>query len=412
MKHMYKRTFFVLLAALALNASVSAADAALTANDVYCFSQADLAPAPETTGVIITNVPDPALGAVKLGSRRIQAGDVLTAESISSLIFLPAENTQGTATVSCLSISEEGLGENAEMTLRIGSGKNEAPTAEDSKFETYKNIPGEVRLKAADPEGDTLTVTIVKEPNRGTLDISPEGTVTYTPTENKVGKDFFTYTVTDTAGNTSSEATVRINIKKPSEKETYADMEGNSALLAATWLEEMGIYTGERISGHRLFQPDEAVNRGEFIAMCVALTAQQEDLEAVSSGFADEDDIPTWLSSYVSEAVKCGYISGVPTEDGLMLLSDRQITRGEAAVIVANLLDLTTESTQSVMAEYDAVPTWAAAAVSATLESGIFDATDSQAVLTRADAAQLLYDAYQTAAEAGKANSLLSWAMK
>lgn len=413
MKHLYKRMLYVALAAALLLTSVSAADLELTWNDVYCFSQTDLAPEETATGIMITSVPEKALGAVFLGTRQIQAGDVLTVTDISRLTFRPAGSAEGDATISCLSITEEGLGENAEMTLRIGSGKNEAPTAEDSEFETYKNIPGEVRLKVSDPEGDSLTVNIVKGPKRGTLEVSPDGTVTYTPEENKVGKDSFVYTVTDTAGNTSAEATVRIKIMKPSEKKTYADMEGDSALLAATWLREMGIYSGETISGHLLFQPDEAVNRGEFIAMCVALTASQEDLEALSTGFADECDTPTWLSPYVSEAVKCGYISGVPTEEGLMLLSGEAITRGEAAVIISNMLDLPTSDTQSVMAETDdAIPTWAAAAVSAALETGVFDATDSDAVLSRRDAAQLLYDAYQIAGEAAEENTLLSWAMK
>ena len=412
MKHLYKRIFCVALTAMLLTASVSAGDMELTWDDVYCFTQTDLAPEAATTGVMITSVPEASLGSVKLGNRCIQAGDVLTVENLSSLTFQPTGNLEGDATISCLSISEEGLGENSEMTIRIGSGKNEAPTAEDSEFETYKNIPGQIRLKATDPDGDTLTVNIVKEPKRGTLEVSPDGTVTYTPEENKVGKDSFTYTVTDTAGNTSPEATVRIKIMKPTEKTTYADMEGDSALLAATWLREMGVYSGETVSGHLLFQPEEAVNRGEFIAMCVALTASQEDLEAMTTGFADEAEMPTWLSPYVSQAVKCGYISGVPTEDGLKLLSSQEISRGEAAVIVSNLLDLPAEDTQSVMAEYDAIPTWAVSAVSATLEAGVFDATDSEAVLTRRDAAQLLYDAWQLASETAEENTLLSWAMK
>lgn len=413
MKHIYKRMLYVALMAFSLLTAASAADTELSPDGVYCFNQTDLAPAAETTGVMITSVPQEALGTVQLGSRQIQAGDVLPVDRLNELIFLPTGNVAGDATISCLSISDEGLGENAEMTLRIGSGKNEAPTAEDSEFETYKNIPGQVRLKASDPDGDALTVNIVKEPKRGTLEVSPEGTVTYTPEENKVGKDSFTYTVTDSAGNTSEEATVRIKILKPSEKETYADMEGDSALLAATWLREMGIYSGETVSGHKLFQPDETVNRGEFIAMCVALTSSQEDLDAMTTGFADEADTPAWLSPYVSEAVKCGHISGVPTDNGLMLLSQAEITRGEAAVIVSNLLDLPAGNAQSVMAVEDAaVPTWAAASVSAALEAGIFDATDSDAVLTRRDAAQLLYDAYQLAGENAEENTLLSWAMK
>lgn len=411
MKHLYQRMFCIVLLALLLLPSVFAGDADLSCQDVYCFQPTDLAPE-DATGVLVTAVPEDTLGAVMLGGRTICAGDVLTAESLKTLQFIPAGTAAGDATVSCLSISDEGVGTQTEMTLRIRSEKNEAPTAEDSQFETYKNIPGTVSLNISDPEGDTLTVNIVKEPKRGTVAVDPDGTVTYTPEENKVGKDSFTYTVTDTAGNTSSEATVRIKIMKPTDKTTYADMDGDPGLLAATWLREMNIYTGETLSGHLLFQPDETVTRGEFIAMCISLTSDQEDLESIPTGFADETDTPDWLSPYVAQAVKCGYVSGVPTQEGLKLLSGESISRGEAAVIVANLLELPLSDTRSVMAEDTAIPAWAASAVHATLEAGLFDATDTSSLLTRRDAAQLLYAAWQQANQDAPNNSLLSWAMK
>lgn len=407
MKQRYGKLSALILTVLILLPSVYASDLELGPQDVYCFRQEELAPE-QATGVLITAVPENTLGSVMLGSRTIRPGDVLTAENLDSLSFIPAG--AGEATISCLSISETGLGENTEMTLRIRSDKNEAPAVEDSEFETYKNIPGEVRLKATDPEGDALTVTIVKEPKRGTLTVSDTGIVTYTPEENKVGKDSFTYTVTDTAGNVSPEATVRITIKKPAEKTTYADMEGDPGLLAATWLREMGLFSGETVSGQLLFGPEKSVTRGEFIAMCVELSSAETELEAMDTGFADEENIPTWLAPYVCQAVKCGYISGVPTEDGLKLLSQEPICRGEAAVIAANLLELNQGDAQSVMGQYDSVPIWAASAVSATLDAGIFDGTDSTAVLTRRDSALLLYNIWQEANE--NKDSLLAWAMK
>lgn len=411
MKHPYRRIFCMFLMAMALVPAVFAGEMTLEPEEVYCFQSTDLA-AENARGVMVTAVPRKELGEVKLGSRTICAGDVLTAENLENLCFFPAGQASGDGTLSCLSVSEEGLGEHMEMTLRIGSGKNQPPQVEDSEFETYKNIPGQIRLKATDPEEDPLTVTVVQEPKRGSLEITDDGTVTYTPNENKVGKDSFTYTVTDSAGNVSPEATVRITIRKPSEKETYGDMEGDEGLLAATWLREMGVYTGEKISGHLLFQPEEAVTRGDFIAMCIGLTSSGEELETMGTGFADEAEIPDWLSPYVAQAVKCGYISGVPTGQGLKLLPGEPICRGEAAVIVTNLLGLPLESSQQVMAQFESVPAWAAPSVSAAMEAGVFDGSDSQMVLTRRDAAMLLYDTWQQANENGENNSLLAWAMK
>jgi hypothetical protein len=247
-------------------------------------------------------------------------------------------------------------------------------------------------------------VTIVKAPKRGTVEVAQDGTVTYTPKENKVGKDSFTYTVTDTAGNTSSEATVRIQIKKPSEKDTYADMADDPALLAATWLREAGVYEGEVVAGQRLFQPEETVSRGEFIAMCMKLTGVENDTEVLTTGFADSSETPQWLAPYVTAALKCGYISGVPTDEGLMLQADSDISRGEAAVIVSSMLELS--DTETVMATDSTVPAWAATAVASLHQAGLFDASDSAQLLSRREAAELLYEVWQNAEE----STLLSWA--
>ena len=94
------------------------------------------------------------------------------------------------------------------------------------KLETYKNIANTGALDARDPEGDTLTYQLVKEPKRGTVELSPDGSFTYTPAQNKVGKDVFTYTATDSAGNVSNAATVTVKIVKPTDRAMYQDLSG------------------------------------------------------------------------------------------------------------------------------------------------------------------------------------------
>ena len=387
-----------------------AADREVLWDDVYCFSQADFSQEAGLDGIMLTSVPDDSLGTLYLGSRALRSGDALTAEQLEELTFSPAGTLEGDAVISCLALSPEGGTQEAELTLKIGSGKNDPPVAEDSEFTTYKNIPGQVPLTVSDPEGEPLTVTITQAPKRGAVAVSEDGTVTYTPKENKVGKDTFSYTVTDPAGNTSNEATVRIVIEKPSDKQTYSDLEGDEALLAATWLREEGIYQGEIISGELLFQPDETVTRGEFIAMCVALTGRDEDAEALSTGFADEAETPTWLSPYVSTALRCGYLTGLPSEEGLTLQASSPITQAEAAKMVSALLSLPEENSQAVMALEDGIPTWAAGAASAVETANVFEVSDAGAPLTRREAALLLH---RTAQQAQREDySLLSWAKK
>ena len=401
-----KAALVLCLSAL-LATSALAADREITFEDVVCFSAADFS---AEDGLLLTAVPDSDMGTLQLGSRIIKAGDVLTAEQLSEMTFTPSGKLEGDAVITCLKRGAEGDLAQAEMTLKIGSGKNEPPVAEDSEFTTYKNIPGEIALTASDPEGDTLTVNIVKEPKRGALTLGDGLSVTYTPQENKVGKDSFTFTVTDASGNTSQEATVRIKIEKPSDKQTYGDLQGHPAQLAATWLREEGIYTGKSVSGQLLFEPDEPLTRGEFIAMCVSLTGQQEEGGYLMTGFADEAETPQWLSPYISTALRCGYISGVPTDQGLKLLADSEITQAEAAKMVAGLLALPQSDLEAVMGQENMLPAWASGAAAALSQADLYTVTNADASLTRGEAAQLLYGAWQEAEKNAEDSSLLAWA--
>ncbi len=406
MKHFISAISSLLLAASLLALPVCAEDTQVVWGEVYCFSTEDLTMEENSLGIVVTGVPQDAMGSVFLGTRKIVAGDVLTREQAQQLTFVPITGAEGDADITCMSITPDGLASEVQMTLRIGSGKNKAPTAQDSEFETYKNIAAPVPLSVQDPENEPLTVTIVSEPKRGTVDVAEDGTVTYTPTENKVGKDSFTYTVTDPAGNVSEEATVRIRILKPSDKETYQDMDGDPAELAAMWMKETGLYRGNSVAGELLFSPDETVTRGEFTAMCVALTQAQPEL--LETGFIDGDDMPLWLQPYVGAALKCGYLSGIPTENGLAMEASDPIRQGEAAVMLAKVLNLPENEDQTVLAPEDSLPAWAASAVASVQDAGLTDLSDTAAPLTRRDAAMLLYSAWNVAKN--QESSLLSWA--
>ena len=180
MKHFISAISSLLLAASLLALPVCAEDAQVVWGEVYCFSAEDLTMETGSLGIVVTGVPEDAMGSVFLGTRKIVAGDVLTREQAQQLTFVPITGAEGDADITCMSITPDGLGSEAQMTLRIGSGKNKAPTAQDSEFETYKNIAAPVPLSVQDPENESLTVTIVSEPKRGTVDVAGDGTVTYT----------------------------------------------------------------------------------------------------------------------------------------------------------------------------------------------------------------------------------------
>ncbi len=399
---------FLLLLTSLLASNAIAAEETLSWDETYRFTAESLQ-AEDCAGVLLTQVPGSTLGALMLGDRQLKAGDALLADQLNQVVFIPAEDASGAASVSCLRLSDQGTSPYS-MTLKLIHRRNEPPTAEDSEFKTYKNIPGQVPLTVSDPENGALTVTILTEPKRGTVEVDAGGAVTYTPTENQVGKDSFTYTVTDPEGAVSQEATVRVIIQKPSHAQTYGDMEGDPAQLAAQWLMEEDIFTGESVAGSLLFHPDAQVTRGEFLAMCAGFVGTNEAV--VSTGFSDEAATPAWLGPYVTTALRCGFLSGVPGAGGLRLDPDAVLTQAQAAKMVSAILCLGQDGAETVMAKAEAIPTWARDSAAALSALDLYTVTDGEAPMTRREAALLLYRAGCYAEAHQKDTGLLAWAAR
>ena len=360
-RRVLRRTAAILCAAL-LTTSVSAAEAA--AGDIYCFSPADFGEA--VTGICVTSLPD--RGAVLLGNRVIRSGDVLAASQLSQLTFAPAEaETDGTVSLRYLPIRDSGVDAEAELVISIKGRRNEPPTAEDAKVETYKNLPIEGLLSAADPEAGALTFTLTRSPRRGEVILRDDGSFLYTPKKNKVGTDSFTFTATDNAGNVSREATVTVDILKPTDDRQYTDTSSSDCRFEAEWLRNTGLFTGETVNGQFCFSPEETVSRGQFLAMLMQVLDLPVDRSATVTGFVDES--PDWLKPYLAAAMRSGIISGYPAEGGVEFRANQAVSADEAALMVSRALDF-------------AVPT--AAMEESVLPLGM----DS---LTRADAAKTLY---------------------
>ena len=298
-------------------------------------------------------------------------------------------------TIGYCTLSDGVLSGVQELTLSILPKEDQPPTAEDGSLETYKNIAGSGTLSAADPEGKPLTYNLVKEPKRGSVELHEDGTFTYTPDKNKVGKDSFTYTVTDSGGNTSQEAKISIEIRKPTDKATYADMDGDPDAFYAMWLKEAGLFTGATVGGNLCFEPEKTVSRGEFLVMVMKLVDAQADETGLTSGFSDEAATPVWLQPYIVSALGSGMISGVSSEDGVVFRPEAALSRAEAAVMLQNVLQLPAPTAKTVFSQTDAdaVPAWAADATAALSAAGISLGDTAQAdAITRREVGKLLYE--------------------
>ncbi|MCD7756477.1 MAG: Ig-like domain-containing protein [Firmicutes bacterium] len=397
---MFRKRILCMLAAVVCLAGLCLSAAALEVDSgsTYCFSIGDFQAEETLSGICITGLPDPDAGTVMLGSRVIRTGDILTAGQVAQMTFLPLDTqTDQTASVTYLPIYESRVAPSATMTISIRGKQNLAPVAEDSSLETYKNLPNEGQLKVSDPEGGALVYTLVRQPKRGEVILREDGSFLYTPKKNKVGVDSFTYTATDAEGNVSREATVTIQILKPTDASTYTDTVGTTCRFAAEWMKNTGIFVGEQIGGAYCFQPDAAVTKGEFLTMMVKTLGIPVDADAEYSGYTDE--APQWLRPYLAAAMRAGLTAGLPVSETGALGVNEPVTGAEAAVMLHNAMDLPV--TTSSMAEdtgEEITPEWAQVAVAAMQANGI--QVDAVQALTRGQVAVMLYQASLLASEA------------
>lgn len=401
---MFRVRFICLLLAaaclLGIGGAVLAAE--VDCDATYCFTAEDFAEEEPLVGICITELPQVQTGTVMLGSRVLQPGDILTADQLAQMTFAPLRTeVDQDAVVTYLPIYENRVEKSATMTISIRGKEDQVPVAQDFAIETYKNLPNEGTLKVNDPEGEKLTYTLVRNPKRGEVTLNEDGTFLYTPKKNKVGVDSFTFTAADPAGNVSREATVTVQILKPTDAKQYTDTVGHPCRFAAEWMRNTGLFVGEKIGGEECFQPDKQVTRGEFLAMVIkALDIPVEDVsyEGLPA------DTPEWLKPYLVAALRSGLTAGWPDSETGSFLADQPITGAEAAVMLQNAMDLsisqqTLEMIQTSAEDSEnAVPAWAAVSITAMSENGV-EITANDA-MTRTDVAQVLYRVSQLALDA------------
>ncbi|WP_299041449.1 tandem-95 repeat protein [uncultured Tateyamaria sp.] len=129
----------------------------------------------------------------------------------NELLFTPAENFNGEATVTYTITDGNGGNDVADLVVTVNP-VNDAPDAVDDADTTPFNTPITIPVldNDTDVDGDTLRVTEATSPN-GDVDINPDGTITFTPTDGFEGDAIIDYTITDDQGGfDSAQVTVTV----------------------------------------------------------------------------------------------------------------------------------------------------------------------------------------------------------
>ena len=284
-------------------------------------------------GILIRSVPTAADGSFCYGSRALRAGDVLPASALDAITLRPAAQRDGELALTYCPIVEGTLGSQTQLTVAVSDGKTEPPVAKDGKLETYRNIANNGTLQVEGGAEGAMTYQLVRTPKRGEVSISEDGTFLYTPKENKVGTDRFTYTATDAAGNVSNEATVTVRILKAADAAAYADLDSDYDQFEAMWLRASGLFSGRELGGQACFEPNATLSRGEFLVMAMQVAGLAPDAVETVSGFSDEGDAPAWMRPYLSAALRCGVVSGIPASDGLLFAPKDVYKRQDVDII-------------------------------------------------------------------------------
>ena len=252
-------------------------------------------------------------------------------------------------------------------------------------------------MKATDKEGDALEYIIVSYPKYGNIELlnKESGEYLYTPPYSFVGSDSFSYVCRDEWGNFSVVCTVNININERMSEVVFADMEGRPEYNASVAMTAMGIMNGRVLGDNTYFSPDDSVSKAEFVAMAMKAVGMKADTRLTTTFFDDNAEIPAALVGYIATAQRLGHIHGAFANGKLLFRPNDAITKYEAGVIMASLLDAKGSGEVPVFNDATSIPTWARDAVYAMYSLGVFesegDSINATDTVTRAECAEYLY---------------------
>ena len=345
--------------------------------------------------ITITEAPPIADGELLIGTSVVNGKQTVSGANISLMTYSQKSDT---GAASYFKFKTEDSPYEIKCELYMLDSVNHAPTLSTAPeltldVSTHKNVKLYGTLSAYDPDGDDMKIEIVCYPKRGILTMvdAAEGRYTYAPAENFTGADSFTYVARDKYGNYSASKTVSLTVRSTAASVEYEDLVDSPYHNAALTMAEYRIMGAGEGS---LFLPDGTVSREDFLIMAMRSVGITDVAEASTTPFADTADMTDTGRAYVSAAYELGYIKGTYVGDTLCYLPNEPISRAEAAVIVANIIDAATPAVTPVFSDSADVPAFARGAVASLNYMGILsDRSGSimaNADLTRGEAAEML----------------------
>ena len=347
--------------------------------------------------ITITSLPDKNVGRLMLDNLYVVEKQVIAREDFSMLRFVQTAQS-GTGAVFKFKPNDNSY--EIECSLKSLNSVNLPPVSSNGASVsawTNSNISCFGVLNGYDPEGDQLRYEMVSYPQKGLVVITntETGDYIYTPYEDTVGTDVFSYRVRDSYGNYSEPCVVKMKIEKLKTSLVFSDLEKNSCLNAVIALYENDIMTfTPNANGSYDFRPNEEITKEEFIVLVMKAMGAKDAPQIEKTRFADDKDINPEYKGYLESAFSLGIIKGNNEKDGIHINPKGKITVAEAAKIINKIVGAKIETSMTVFADADLIPVDSLQDITSLTELGILTKTNGKispnSPLTREQTAKIL----------------------
>lgn len=163
-------------------------------------------------------------------------GTVVLNPSTGTFVYTPNANYNGNDSF-VVTISDGKGGSTTSNVAIIVTPENDAPVVSNQNLTTDENVAIPGTVGGSDPDGDTISYSLLSAPNNGVLTLNiVTGNFTYTPNSGYVGSDSFSVTLSDgKGGTTNSLITIvvkDVNAAPVANDDTATVIEGNSVAIA------------------------------------------------------------------------------------------------------------------------------------------------------------------------------------
>lgn len=317
--------------------------------------------------IVVNTLPEG--GVLTLNGIQVISGQTIPVSSLEYLKFIPGTSAKKTCTFNFSTRANGWEDTEVPCVINILENTNFSPVASDVSLSTLQDVSVYGNLTVVEPDNDNISYKIVKFPRNGYARIRADGSIVYTPEAGYTGTDSLVYTASDKYGNISKEANVEIKVLKNESGIIFEDLKKSDNHLAAIKMAQKNIMTYSYDNGVYAFNPEKQVTKVDYLVMLMCAAKLDENLTAVAdTDFLDDNKLSAGRKGYLAKALELGIVN---LGKGIFNPLDT-ITKAEAAVMTAKALSLPELTARQTFVDVKEVPQWASSAVASSTNLGIF----------------------------------------